>query len=63
MQITRRELGVALLAAAPAAAPAAAQTAPDDLLKAARERLKTNAGALAGVEVPTDTEPAFQFKA
>jgi hypothetical protein len=60
MQITRRELAVALLAAP--SGPTAPQAASDDLLKTARDRLKSNVQALAGVEVPMDTEPAFQFK-
>jgi hypothetical protein len=66
MQITRRELGAALLAAAPAAAQqatTAAQATPEDLLKAARDRLKSNADAMAAIDVPMATEPAFQFKA
>jgi hypothetical protein len=58
MQITRRELAAVALAA-----PAAAQNPPEDLLKAARDRLKANTDALAAVDVPMDTEPAFQFKA
>ena len=59
MQITRRELAAAVLAAA----PTSAQTSPDDLVKTARDRLKANADALATIEVPMATEPAFQFKA
>jgi hypothetical protein len=62
MQITRRELAAAVLAAAPAS-PQSAPTTPEDLLKAARDRLKANADALAKVDVPMATEPAFQFKA
>jgi hypothetical protein len=58
MQMTRRDLAALL-----AAAPALAQTAPEDLEKAARDRLKSNAGALSKIEVPMATEPAFQFKA
>jgi hypothetical protein len=60
MQITRRELAAALVAAAPA--PADPQAASGDLLQAARDRLKSNVQALSGIEVPMDTEPAFQFK-
>jgi hypothetical protein len=59
MQLTRRELATALLAAA----PMPAQTTSEDLVKAARDRLKSNVDALAAVEVPMETEPAFQFKA
>lgn len=47
-------------------APAAlAQTpaAAEDDLKAARDRIKANGEALAKVEIPMSTEPAFQFKA
>jgi hypothetical protein len=58
MRITRRELAAAVLAAA----PIPAQIPADDLLKAARDRLKSNSDALAKVEVPMTTEPAFQFK-
>jgi len=58
MRITRRELTAALLAAT----PTPAQTPQDDLVKAARDRLKSNADALAKVELPMATEPAFQFK-
>lgn len=58
MRITRRELTAALLAAT----PTPAQTPLDDLVKAARDRLKSNADALAKVELPMATEPAFQFK-
>ena len=32
-------------------------------LKAARDRLRSNAGALAGEKLPMAVEPAFQFKA
>jgi hypothetical protein len=59
MKITRRELAAAVVAAP----LSPAQTSPDDLVKAARDRLKSNANALAAVNVPMDTEPAFQFKA
>jgi len=71
MTITRRKLAAAVLtsAAAPLVSQAVAQTAaqtptnPDDELKAARDRLKTNIDTLARQTVPMDTEPAFQFKA
>jgi len=43
-------------------ARAAPQTA-DEELKAARERLKANADALAAASASMATEPAFQFKA
>jgi hypothetical protein len=66
MKITRRELAAALVAAAPAAAEQTTTpqpTTPEDLLKAARANLKSNADAMAAIDVPMATEPAFQFKA
>jgi hypothetical protein len=60
MKLTRRKLAVALLA--PAAA-AQQPPPPADDLAAARARLKTNADALAKVDVPMSAEPAFTFKA
>jgi hypothetical protein len=60
MKLTRRKLAAALLA--PAAA-AQQQPPPADDLAAARARLKANADAIAKVEVPMSTEPAFSFKA
>ena len=35
----------------------------DDLVQAARDRLRANAAAVAAVPLPMATEPAFQFKA
>ncbi len=71
--MTRRKLAAALAAsgaaavAASGAAPLLAQTpappAPDDELKAARDRLKATGDTLAEQTVPMATEPAFQFKA
>ena len=63
MKITRRQLAKAV-APAVALAEAAAQPAPsaDDELRAARERIKSTADALAAHAVPMATEPAFQFK-
>ncbi len=60
MKLTRRELTAALLAPA-----AAAQTPPPaaDPVQAARDRIKANGDALAKIDIPMDTEPAFQFKA
>ena len=60
MTFTRRALGAAMLAPA-----ALAQTpaAPEDELKAARDRIKAYGETLARVEIPMSTEPAFQFKA
>ncbi|HKX00745.1 MAG TPA: hypothetical protein VJN43_23590 [Bryobacteraceae bacterium] len=62
MKITRRELAAALGSAAtlrrlPAESP------PADLTTAAKEQIEKNAEALAKVELPMSTEPAFQFKA
>jgi hypothetical protein len=64
MQLTRRQLATALTAAAALAqTPSGPPAAPEDELKAARDRLKANGAALARQEVPMATEPAFQFKA
>ena len=64
MKMTRRQLAAAMVSAAAVTAqtplPAAS---PGDDLEAARNRLKTNRDALAQVQVPMATEPAFQFKA
>jgi hypothetical protein len=62
MKLRRRDLAAALLAPAAAAQPQTA-TPPADDLAAARARLKTNADALAKIDVPMSTEPAFSFKA
>jgi hypothetical protein len=65
MKLTRRKL--AALAAAAVAAPAQVQAqqpaAGEDLLKTKRDQMRAGAAALANVEVPMATEPAFQFKA
>lgn len=62
MKITRRKLAE-ILAAAPALA--SAQTAGDqpDLLKIARDRMKSNSDALAKEPIPMSTEPAVTFRA
>ncbi len=67
MKITRRKLAAAVVAAPLlGAAPLPAQTpqasTPDDLLKAARDRIKANGETLARAAVPMATEPAFQFR-
>jgi hypothetical protein len=66
MKLTRRKLATVLVSATALAAqqpqPAPAP-APTDDLKAARDRLQSNAAALAATPIPMDTEPAFQFKA
>jgi hypothetical protein len=64
MRLTRRELAAAL-----ASSTALAQTGPrppetpDDLLKAAHDRVRAAAELLAKEQVPMAAEPAFQFKA
>ncbi len=65
MKLTRRELTKAAPALLSAAMLPGQQATPsaDAELQAARDRLKANAAAVAGVAVPMDTEPAFQFKA
>ena len=65
MKLTRRQLAsmtpAALTPLAIAAQPST--PSPDAELASARDRLKANASALAAVNVPIETEPAFQFKA
>jgi hypothetical protein len=63
MKITRRELAAAL--AAPVAARSQAQpaeSATDEEVKLAKERLRAASEALSAQDVPMSTEPAFQFK-
>jgi hypothetical protein len=65
MQLTRRQLAMALTvgpAAAALPAGAAEQSAADELA-AARQRVKANGDAMAAIAVPMALEPAFQFKA
>jgi hypothetical protein len=64
MKLTRRQLATALAPAMALAKTAAQPTAaaPDEELRAARNRVKTNGETLAGQPVPMATEPAFQFK-
>ena len=62
MKLTRRAiLGSAAVTALAQTQPAPAT--PDEELKAARERIKTNSETLAKLAVPIETEPALQFKA
>ena len=67
MKLTRRRLAAAVLT--PLAAEAIAQTqpsppgTPDDEIKAARDRMKSNSDTLSRQAIPMATEPAFQFKA
>jgi hypothetical protein len=66
MKVTRRKLAAALAGSAVVAATQAqpqAVESNDELLKAARERIRNNSELLARQEVPMSTEPAFQFKA
>lgn len=62
--LTRRQLGVAAMAAVPAARLAAqAPPADGDLLQRARDQVRRNAAELAKQQVSMATEPAFVFKA
>jgi hypothetical protein len=64
MKLTRRKLASAILNST--AVTAFAQipiTTPDDELKIARDRIKTNSDLLAKQIVPIATEPALEFKA
>lgn len=62
LAITRRDLATALGSAAGIAA-LRAQAPPTDLNTAAQEQLRKNREAMAKVDLPMSTEPAFQFKA
>jgi hypothetical protein len=62
MQLTRRKLAAALLAPGAVALPQTQTPQPDELA-VARQHMKDNAAALAKIDVPMSTEPAFQFKA
>jgi hypothetical protein len=64
MKLTRRQLAT-VLAPGAALAKTAAQPAtapPDEELRMARERTKTNGETLAAQAVPMATEPAFHFR-
>ena len=64
MKLTRRELAAALASTAAAAqTPSAPPSTPQEELKAAQDRNRNTAEALAKMQVPMATEPAFQFKA
>jgi hypothetical protein len=67
VKLTRRQLVATLAPAAAlaqtAASPQTAPASPADELSAAQARLKANSEALARLQVPMETEPAFQFKA
>jgi hypothetical protein len=66
MKLTRREaaalLGAPAVPALPQASAAPAET-PEQLLAAARNRLRRNLETLAKTRLPIATEPAFQFRA
>ena len=64
MKITRRQWVGALAAGAAGAAVGAQEKteAPEELRKAAGERLRRDAGALARIPIPMATEPAMVFK-
>ena len=69
MKLTRRELAAALTSAAalPSAAalaqtPPGAAPTPAAELQEAQDQVKANVAALLQMEVPMNTEPAFQFK-
>jgi len=63
MGITRRELAVAAVSATAMTQAQQRPAGAADPLQAARDRMKTNSDALAKLQVPMATEPAFQFKA
>ncbi len=65
MKLTRRKLAAFVSATALSAqqTPTAPPAAPDDLVQAARDRLRANAAAVAAVQLPMAAEPAFQCKA
>jgi len=64
MKLTRRQLATVLAPAVALAGAAAPQppAAPDDELRAARDRIRANGEALARHDLPMAVEPAFQFK-
>jgi len=64
MKLTRRQLAATLTSAAALAQTQSQPAAtPEELLKAAKDRIKANGETLARQQVPMATEPAFQFKA
>jgi len=66
LKITRRDL-VAVLGSAASVAVVRAQNPPagepEDLNAAAKDLLRKDREAMAKVDLPMSTEPAFQFKA
>lgn len=63
MKLTRRELAAALASTVAAAQSSPPPSTPQEELKAAQDRNRNAAEALAKMPVPMATEPAFQFKA
>jgi hypothetical protein len=61
LKITRRKLAAAALGSAAGFQTLAAQTQPEDLNAAVKEQIRKNSEALAKVDLPMSTEPAFQF--
>ena len=62
MKLTRRELAAALLSVTGGAQTPAAPTPAADL-KSSQDEVKANVAALAQMDIPMSTEPAFSFKA
>jgi hypothetical protein len=63
MKITRRELAGALAAGAAAAQKSTVSgETPEDLRKAAADRLRRNAESLAKTQIAMAVEPAFAFR-
>ncbi len=67
MKLTRRQAAGMLLGTPPLVARSQAESpgteTPEQLLAAAKNRLRRNVESLAKVEVAFDAEPAFAFKA
>jgi hypothetical protein len=61
-RLNRRELAVALAAAAPAAAQRPAPR-PDELLEASRQQIRTLRAELQKYKLPMAAEPSFRFQA
>ena len=62
MQVTRREMGAALVASAALAQTPPPPASPENELQAARQQLQRNSEALARFDFPAATEPACTFK-
>ncbi len=65
MNVTRRNLFATITASAMTAAAQQAPPSPaaDEELQVARERIRRTAETLGSIQIPTETEPACQFKA